>query len=227
LTDDQHNETKDQGRVTDTATPIAGRSELQNRESESRQEDRYAQVRQFLDGAKRWKHILTKDFRRRVYRAPFFIEVVGFLVVCFYAAQAYQANILTRQVLEATTRPVVVVRGYDADKCVCALLENAGKNTAITSVRKKSVFSTARLYSGPPLPTTQEHLVVAAAGIGNAVQYPKPGLLPLPAQKGWFYISGLITYGKGYFTRFCVEYAVTPPNRSEEVCEDPSTNDAN
>jgi hypothetical protein len=72
-----------------------------------RQDNRQAQVRQFLDGAKRWLRILSKDFRRRLYRATFVVEVVGVLVVCFYAVQAWKANGLMRQSIESAQRPYV------------------------------------------------------------------------------------------------------------------------
>src|ERR1700687_1357899 len=80
LTDDQQNETKEQGRITQPVAPIAGRFELRERETESGQKDRHAQLRQCYNGAKRWARIVTKDFRRRSYRATFFLEVLGFFV---------------------------------------------------------------------------------------------------------------------------------------------------
>jgi|HubBroStandDraft_1064217.scaffolds.fasta_scaffold22710_2 hypothetical protein len=107
LTDDLDNETKEQGRVTQPVTPIAGRSELEDQQTEPRLENRRAQVRQSLDSAKRWLRILSKDFRRRLYRATFVVEVIGVLVVCFYAVQAWQANKLVRQSIESAQRPYV------------------------------------------------------------------------------------------------------------------------
>lgn len=98
--------------------PIAGRSELQNRESEAGQENRCAQIRQCRDSVKRWLRILSKDFRRRLYRAPFFLELIGVLVVGFYAYEAYKQNVLlgksvAQQVL--VNRPVVFPDGIYRD----------------------------------------------------------------------------------------------------------------
>src|ERR1700689_2499279 len=107
LTDDLDNETKEQGRVTQPVTPIAGRSELEDQQTEPRLENRRAQVRQSLDSAKRWLRILSKDFRRRLYRATFVVEVIGVLGVCFYAVQAWQANKLVGQSIESAQRPYV------------------------------------------------------------------------------------------------------------------------
>jgi len=67
-------------------------------------------------------------------------------------------------------------------------------------------------------------IFASACILSRAAEFPPPGLLP---KKAWFYMSGLITYGKGHFTRFCVEYTVTPPTHSDEACEDPNTNNAN
>src|SRR5271156_5130180 len=69
-----------------------------------------------------------------------------------------EANKLTRRLLDASSRPIVVARGSDPDKCVCTFLENAGRDSAFASVRKRAIFSTTRLFSGPPLPTTKEHM---------------------------------------------------------------------
>jgi|SRR5271170_479981 len=168
-------------------------------------------------------------YEKRIYFLTGIIAVITAVYAGFAAAQwcaMREANKLTRRLLEASSRPIVVARGSDPDKCVCTFLENAGRDSAFASVRKRAIFSTTRLFSGPPLPTTKEHMLVAA-GVGHAIEYPKPGLSPLPTQKGWFYLSARITYGKNYFTRYCVEYAVTPPTQTEEACEDPNTNNAN
>jgi hypothetical protein len=93
LTDEQHKETKEQGRTTQPIAPIAGRSELQEREAESSQNNRYAQIRQCYSDAKRWAHIVGKDFRRNLYHARFSLEVLGFLVLSFYAWQAYRQKV--------------------------------------------------------------------------------------------------------------------------------------
>lgn len=93
LTDDQHSETKEQGRVTQLIAPIAGRSELQERQAESRQHDRYAQIYKCYEIAKRRTRIVGKDFRRNLRHARFVLEVFGFLVLSFYAWQAYRQRV--------------------------------------------------------------------------------------------------------------------------------------
>jgi hypothetical protein len=86
---------------------------LENRESERRQENRQAQVQQFRDGAKRWLRIVSKDFRRRFYRAPFFVEVIGLLVLSGYAWAAHHANQLTHEALQVTERAYVDVQNVE------------------------------------------------------------------------------------------------------------------
>ena len=93
LTDDQHNETKEQGRVTQPVAPIAGRPELQERQTEGGQYNRYAKIRECYESANRWKRIVGKDFRRNLYHARFVLEVLGFLVLGFYAWQAYRQKV--------------------------------------------------------------------------------------------------------------------------------------
>ncbi|HEY9159061.1 hypothetical protein [Candidatus Binatus sp.] len=145
LTDDQHNETKEQGRVTQPVASIAGRSELQNRESESGQTNRYAQIRQCYDGVKRWARIVTKDFRHRSYRATFFLEVLGFLVLSFYAWEAYKQKVemaksVEQQVL--SNGPLIYPNGaaptgFTADHIpnkVHVIFHNYGKSLALTIV---------------------------------------------------------------------------------------------
>jgi hypothetical protein len=117
LTDDQQNETKEQGRITQPVAPIAGRLELQERETESGQKDRYAQLRQCFSGAKRWARIVTRDFRRRLYRATFFLEILAFLVLGFYAWEAYtqkveMAKSVDQQVL--SNGPLIYHNGIEA-----------------------------------------------------------------------------------------------------------------
>jgi hypothetical protein len=107
------------------------------------------------------------------------------------------------------------------------MLRNTGKDTAIAEVRKQSGsgFSPTRLYFGPKLSLTPDRMIIPAADIGNRIDFAKPGLSR--TQKGWFYMSGIITYGEGHFTRFCREYEITPPSLSERLCQDPKANDGN
>jgi hypothetical protein len=82
--------------------PIPGRPELQNRQPEPRQKNSRAQIHSFYEGGNRWLRILCKDFRRRLYRAKFVLEVLGVIVVGAYTFQAYRANQLTRQIVRST-----------------------------------------------------------------------------------------------------------------------------
>lgn len=134
------------------------------------------------------------------------------------------ANHLTRSLLMGETRPIIAVSGLTPEGCVCANLKNTGKDTAIAQVRKRSGFSPTRLLSGPSLEgTAKQRMIIPAADIGNRLDFDKPGLSR--DQTGWFYLSGLIEYGDGYYTRFCREYAIAPPSLTEELCEDPKTNE--
>ena len=108
MADDQHNETKEQGRVTQPVAPITRRSELQNRESESGQQYPHAQTNQFYENIKRWRRIIFKDFRRRLHKASFALEVVAILVAGVYTLEAWRANGLTREALESVQRAFVV-----------------------------------------------------------------------------------------------------------------------
>ena len=125
---------------------------------------------------------------------------------------------------KASTRPVISVASYNYGCCV--ILTNSGKLTAFATVRKNSAFSSQRLFSGPALPSEEERLILPAAQNSNTILYPNPGFWP---ENGWYYLSGLIVYGNGYFTRFCREYTVTPPSgvSREGLCQDPKTNDGN
>jgi hypothetical protein len=101
LTDDQYNETKEQGRVTQPIAPIAGRAELQERQTEGREHDRYAQIRQCSESLKDWAQKVSKDFGRKLHHARFVLEVLGFFVLTFYAWQAYKQRLeMTRSVAQ-------------------------------------------------------------------------------------------------------------------------------
>jgi len=173
-------------------------------------------LRWFYELCRWWCGLTGKD------RAELLLGIAGVLVVGWYA-------MLTSEALEASTRPIIVVSSANGDQCLVNLA-NVGKLTAVAWVKKQSVFSTTRLFSGPPLPATpQDHLIVAV-GVGSGVIFPTHGLF---TKQGWFYMCGLITYGKGYFgdryfTQFCIEYTVAPPKPLvDHPCEDPDTNNAN
>jgi hypothetical protein len=145
LTDDQYNETKEQGRITQPIAPATGRPELQRREPESGQKDRYAQILQCYGIAERWANIVTKDFRRNLYRARFFLEVLGFLVLSFYAWEAYRQKVemakgVEQQVL--SNGPLIYQNGVDARESTNdgipneahVTFHNYGKSLALTVV---------------------------------------------------------------------------------------------
>jgi hypothetical protein len=107
LTDDHQHDAKEQGRVTQSIAPIARRSELQNAESERSENDGDHRIQRAYQGFKRWLSIIVKDFRRRVYRVPFILEVIGLIILGVYTYQARRANQLTQEVVRSTVSPSV------------------------------------------------------------------------------------------------------------------------
>jgi hypothetical protein len=89
---------------------------------------------------KRWLRIIGKDFRRRFYRAPFFVEVIGLLVLGGYAWAAHHANQLARRTLITTQRSHFGITNTDVtankadDFRVQLTFENQG-NSPSTQVR--------------------------------------------------------------------------------------------
>ncbi len=172
----------------------------------------------YLQQAESCLRDLLKDFCRKLHSARFVIEVIGVIVLAFYTYE-------TRQIFLDGTRPAVAVRGLDPSGCVCADLRNSGRNTAVAKVTYGSGFSPTQLSGGPPL-TDSEKLIIPPGETDNRIDFRKPGL-PTNRNCGYFYLSGRIDYGDGYYTRFCREYGLTLSGHTEELCEDPDTNDNN
>jgi hypothetical protein len=190
---------------------------LDNSEPESGGTKCQALVKTCFQETKRWCRIISKDFRRKLYRAPFVLEVIGVLAVIAY-------TYWTRQMLLDSTRPVIAIRSLEPEGCVCAEVRNLGRNTAIAQVHKGSGFSPTKLFSGPAL-VEYDRMIIPSGDIGNRIDFDKPGLAK--RNTGYFYLSGRIDYGKGYYTRFCREYSITSSGHAEELCQDEKTNDNN
>ena len=103
--------------------------------------------------------MLGKDFRRRLYRAPFVLELLGVLVVGAYAFAAHEQNILIAQTVAQqvlSNRPVMYHAGVDwsektpdgVPKKVKVNWQNFGKSLAITVVTAGHIF--IRSAGDPP-----------------------------------------------------------------------------
>jgi hypothetical protein len=126
--------------VAQPSAPIMGRSELQNAETKGGQQEGRARLYECANktckAVKRSLNILQKDFRRRLYRAPFVIEVLGILVLYAYTRAAYQANHLTRLALIGSSAAVLSV-DFNSDleeRAVMMVVTNRGQLNA-TKVR--------------------------------------------------------------------------------------------
>jgi hypothetical protein len=97
--DNEHNPAK-KPEPTSGTIDVTGRLVLDLPESEHRQKKRGSEQLSCLQNLKR-------DLFRRVQKANFLLEILGILIVSFYAYQAYLSNYLTR----ATDRPWLGIRG--------------------------------------------------------------------------------------------------------------------
>jgi hypothetical protein len=64
-------------------------------------------------------------------RATITLEIIGILLVAVYTYEAWKANRLTQQIITSSSRPIVALSSLNPEGCVCALLKNTGKDTAI------------------------------------------------------------------------------------------------
>ena len=90
-------------------------------------------------------------------------------------------------------------------------------------VRKLARFNDLRLPKGPDLPSSQQHMVIPPGDVGNRIDF---DATVTTDKKGFWYLSGLIEYGSGHYTRFCREFEIQPPTVKERECQDGSVNDA-
>ena len=95
----------EQSGVAQRVTPITGSTELQAAPTESHEKHAESGLNHAYRGFKRWRRIFFKDFRLRLYRARFGIEIIGLLGLLYYAYQAKISNTLTREIVRSTIAP--------------------------------------------------------------------------------------------------------------------------
>jgi hypothetical protein len=228
LTNDQSNEPKEQGRITQPATPIAGRSELQNREPESGQQYPRAQTNQFYENIRRWRRIIFKDFKRRLHKASFALEVVAILVAGIYTFEAWKANGLTREALESVQRAFVVYNSLGVwsyldlrnNKKLVYLLRPIWENSGNTPTRNLRIYVSEIKPAKPPYAnldfsqtanTVFTAMFIAPHGVirGADRVISAEDLFNVRDGKSFFYVWGWATYKdtfpntKPHMTRFC------------------------
>lgn len=200
---------------------------------------------------KRWLRILGKDFRRRLYRATFALEVLGVLIVGCYTLQAWkQSRLLTQSVNEQvlSNGPLIYphgveATGWTADKIpvpnkVHIIFHNYGKSLALTVVTIGQIMM-GDAKSPPRDPSCDEFAVSVPKSDFIDAMEPDP---TKSLEKDWFpakgedsseanngrslYVVGCVYYFgidriHRYFTDVCVHWDRAKP-QDFQTCNDPA-----
>jgi hypothetical protein len=164
------------------------------------------------------------------------LEVLTFIAIIIYAYLTWGLLQNARDSSEITNRPIVAVSSYSPRAIDSAhpkqmfayvIISNFGHLPTKVRVRKATTFTHDPSVSGPdPKHEAEEELTVPPGNVGNRIDY----LPPAPeAEKGWYYLAGIIDYDfntKHYQTRFCLEFPWpdTMPEIEARLCSDRKTN---
>jgi hypothetical protein len=218
-------------------------------QTEAGQQKGRAKIKNRFENLKRYLGVLGKDFQRRLHRAPFVLEVIGVCIVSAYTYQAWLANRLTREAIEAGQRPILSVKLTDKTLIVGNVpkmnfeIDNLGRIPAL-NVRLKACGDIAIIpddkFVLPDCATAPHPASVIFPGYPE--QEHAHGHHPMSASEdvaiknkvSAFYVMGLIRYADAhradYFTRFCFRYPSLAADSSEseaQSCPNPGANDAN
>jgi hypothetical protein len=169
LTQKKKTETGEQGRITQPGSPITGSAELQAAPAKGDNEHSHRRLQQAYQGFKRWLRIFLKDFRLRLYRARFIVEVVGLIVLGIYTYQAREANRIARNNAERELRAYVSLSETRPDwtSHLKKPTSDAGQVITLTNASPNSISSWYRLRLGISLKNGGRTPASAVASIGT------------------------------------------------------------
>jgi hypothetical protein len=200
----------------------------------------------------------TSEFGKPSKKEPNWVDIstlgvlfVTLLGVWFYACEAQIANGLSRQILEANTRPYIGVVPFISNGTVPTFAAAEGFTPAVTlsftdfgklpadaHIYAAAIYSQTRLNSGPDLsnvPDDHRWIWPPPAVYQPAISAPD-SLSPEQIKSlnsggtGWFYFRAKVTYN-GHQTNVCREYkafgntAAGPAHLEDAgLCLDPNSN---